>query len=248
MNTQNEQAASTKQASNSEKYFWLVIPYERQVHYANWFGPLIQGKVVADLGCSWGSETLFLGAYWNPQRIIGIDNYAGNGGQPEHEDIFRENIKRAGVSNVDVMPGDAFNLPLEKHSVDVIMVSQAMHHFFDSPVDFRTVSDGEIEQMAQKLRHWRDVLKPGGFLLIRDTYRYCFMRYLGTIFPRFWGHVKYHQKQEPKAWIRILEAAGFRLKELRPYVPYRFRKLPRLASLRPINFFINTHYGMLFTA
>lgn len=244
---EHEEAGNTeKNASGNGDYFWLTIPLERQIYYTRWIGPMIRDKVVADLGCSWGSETLFLGAYWKPRRIIGIDNYLGLGGKPEHEEIFRDNIRRAGVSNVEVRRGDAFDLPLEKGSVDVILVSQAMHHFFDSAADFRTVPESEIAPMARKVSHWREVLAPDGMVLIRDTYRFCLPRYLAEVFPRFGEHVNYRRKQQPQGWERILRAAGFRLEELRPYVPFRFRKFPRFASLRPVNFFLNTHYLMQF--
>ncbi|HCE42075.1 MAG TPA: hypothetical protein DET40_00825 [Lentisphaeria bacterium] len=228
-------------------YFWLKKPLERVIHYNSYFGKIIRGKTVVDVGCSWGSETLFLGCYWHPKRIIGVDNYGCDGGVPENQSRFLENIKKTGNKCVEVMQADAFDIPLKKGSIDIIIASQALHHFFDCSQDFRQIRDDDVKCMAKSLKHWDELLAPDGIVLVRDTYRHCFKRYLGEAFPRFRTQVKYNEKQEPEGWIRLMEAAGFKLDELRPYVPYTLRHFTPIVSTRLFNPLVTTFYCMRFS-
>src|ERR1044071_1421297 len=111
---------------------WMSASWER-LHYSTGFiGKKIQDKIVLDLGCSAGHQTVFLGKCWRPQRIIGVDNFGHEGGAPKCKIEFLQNVESSGCANIGLEVSDVFSLPFSSSSVDVIVCSQAMHHFFVS--------------------------------------------------------------------------------------------------------------------
>jgi SAM-dependent methyltransferase len=235
---------STLPTKEAQIISWLNVPVTRMIYYTDYIGTRLTGKIVLDVGCGRGIETLFYALYWNTQMITGIDNYGNEGGVPKNKAIFLNNIAETGCQNIRLIEADAFNMPIAPESIDVIIVSQAMHHIFYSSNDLRRVNHAEIDMMAKKLRHWYDLLAPGGKLIVRETYRYCLQRML-TIFPRFRSNVRYETKQEPDGWIRLLSAAGFVVEDCFPYVPYRLRQFTPLFRNRITCFFVTTFYTIL---
>jgi hypothetical protein len=214
-------------------------------YYTSDVGKLIANKVVLDLGCSWGFETLFLGLRWKPARIVGVDNYGSDGGVPGNRTRFASNITASGATNVEVLQADAFALPFPTGSVDVILCSQAMHHFFTRTEDLRDLPPATLTPMVTKVRLWRSLLRERGVILIRDTYRYCLRRYADTLRARLRGKrrkVNYETKQQPEAWCYLLKESGFEIQEIKRYVPYALRHWRPFVELRWCNPLVSPFY------
>jgi SAM-dependent methyltransferase len=222
-------------------FSYLQVPMQRMLYYTESIGSHLMGKNVLDMGCGKGLETLFYAMVWNPRMIAGVDTYGYEGGVPENRDLFENNIRRTACENIRIIDADAFNVPAEPGSVDVIIASQALHHLFSSEQDFRRIPRETVIQMAEKLRHWHTLLVPYGRLFVRDTYRYCMKRLLRPL-PGFNTRVRYDRKQEPRGWIRLLEEAGFVIRDCRPYVPYTLRQFAPLMQHRVFSFFVTTFY------
>lgn len=98
---------------------------------------VLQPRVILDLGCGWGRDTLRLQALYPDARVIGIDKYV------RVLDEAKQNNK------VSFMTVDAMALPFADHSVDMIYANLLLP-WCD---DWKAV-----------VREWRRVLRPEGVL------------------------------------------------------------------------------------
>ena len=110
---------------------------------------------VADVGTGTG----FVAAGLAPRvkRVVGIDS------APAMLEVAGKNLQALGVSNVDLVVGDAARLPLENGSVDAAFANMVLHHALDP---------------AAMLREMARVVRPGGAVAITDEveHPYVWMR------------------------------------------------------------------------
>jgi len=104
---------------------------------------------IADLGIGSGELTLLLCDA--SEKVIGVD-YS----QPMLDRV-RAKAERAGVKNLELRLGNIESLPLAAGEVDVVVLSQALHH---------------AEQPARALAEAHRVLAPGGRLLLLDLLKH----------------------------------------------------------------------------
>ena len=118
-------------------------------------GPLlaqmVPRKVIADLGAGegWLSQLLAQKA----ERVIAIDN------SPKMVEFATAEFKRKQVANVEYRLGDLAKPPIEPRSVDIAVMSQALHHAVNP---------------AEAIRAAARILKPDGLLLILDLSQHHF--------------------------------------------------------------------------
>lgn len=122
-----------------------LVPGRSWAAWARALGLLLPPFDVADLGCGEGYLTLET-ARW-ARRVVGID---------QSTDVLaraKALARRRRVTNVTWKRGRLERLPLRDGSVDVAMLSQALHHA-DAPI-------------AAVREAWR-ILRPGGRVLVLD--------------------------------------------------------------------------------
>lgn len=122
-----------------------LVPGRSWAAWARALGHLLPPLDVADIGCGDGYLTLEM-ARW-ARTVVGIDR---SGAVLERAEAL---AARRQATNVEWMKGDLCRLPLSDTSVDVALLSQALHHAADPE-----------EAVAEAVR----VLRPGGRLLILD--------------------------------------------------------------------------------
>ena len=122
-----------------------LVPGRSWAAWARALGHLLPPLVVADLGCGEGYLTLEA-ARW-AKRVIAVDR------SPEVLRRARALARRRRVRNVVWRRGDIEQLPLRDATVDVALLSQALHHA-DDP--------------AKALSEAHRVLRPTGRLLVLD--------------------------------------------------------------------------------
>jgi ubiquinone/menaquinone biosynthesis C-methylase UbiE/DNA-binding transcriptional ArsR family regulator len=122
-----------------------LVPGRSWAAWSRALGLLLPPLEVADLGCGDGYLTIEA-ARW-AARVVAIDR------SPEVLGRGRELAARRGVGNITWKRGELESLPLPDASVDVALLSQALHHAEHPPV-----------ALAEAVR----ILRPGGRVLVLD--------------------------------------------------------------------------------
>jgi ubiquinone/menaquinone biosynthesis C-methylase UbiE len=108
-------------------------------------------QVYADLGAGEGLISQLLAA--RAKKVIAVDH------SPRMVEVGRDLAKRSGLKNLEYRLGDMENPPIRLGSVDVAILSQALHHAVHPP---------RVLEAAWK------ILRPGGTLLILDLVEHTF--------------------------------------------------------------------------
>ena len=140
--------------------------------------------VVADLGAGEGLLAELLAR--RCKKVIAVDN------SEKIVEFGAAKAKKNGLKNLEFRCGDLQNPPIEPGSVDLVILSQALHHA-DSP--------------AAALRSAHKILKPGGQILILDLLKHNFEKardLYGDHWPGF-------AESDLNRW---LEEAGFKKIEI----------------------------------
>jgi ArsR family transcriptional regulator len=122
-----------------------LVPGRSWAAWARALGHLLPPLDVADIGCGDGYLTLEA-ARW-ARRVVGIDR------SDSVLERAKELAERRQVTNVQWKKGDLARLPLRDASIDVALLSQALHH----------ASEPE-RALAEAVR----ILRPGGSVLVLD--------------------------------------------------------------------------------
>lgn len=121
------------------------VPGRSWAAWSRALGLLLPRVVVADLACGEGYLSIEA-ARWAKQ-VIGVDR------SPDVLKRARALARRRGVTNIVWKQGDIERLPLEDRSVDVALLSQALHHAVEP---------------SQALAEASRILRPGRHLLLLD--------------------------------------------------------------------------------
>jgi ArsR family transcriptional regulator len=126
-----------------------IIPGRSWAAWARALGHLLPPLVVADLGCGEGYLTIEASRF--AKRVIAVDR------SEAVLDKARESAKRRRVKNIEWKRGELEKLPLKDLSVDVALLSQALHHARDP-----------VRALAEAAR----IVKPGGRVLLLELRRH----------------------------------------------------------------------------
>jgi SAM-dependent methyltransferase len=135
--------------------------------------------VVADLGSGEGLVSELLAR--RCRKVIAVDN------SEKMVAFGARKAKKNGLKNLEFRLGDLQEPPLEPASVDVVILSQALHHAEDPP---------------KALRGAHRLLKPGGQILILDLLQHSFKKARELYGDRWPGFAE----SDLHGW---MEAAGF---------------------------------------
>jgi ubiquinone/menaquinone biosynthesis C-methylase UbiE len=106
------------------------------------------GQSLLDVGCGPGTVTIDLARRLAPGKVVGLDN------AKQVLDVARTAAEEADVRNVRFELGDAYALPFDDATFDVVHAHQLLQHLTD-PV--------------AALREMKRVARPGGIVAVRDA-------------------------------------------------------------------------------
>ena len=135
---------------------------------------------IADLGAGEGALSQLLAR--QAEFVHCIDN------SPRMVQVGRALARKQGIENLDYVLGDIEKIPLKDKSVDIALLSQALHH---------------AEHPRQALGEAFRILKPGGRLLLLDLKAHTIERARKLYADRWLGF-------EPNQLCDWMESAGFR--------------------------------------
>ncbi len=155
---QRDQAALSevlkKRQQEAQKYFNRIAGRLGKAHCPGrtWtsVGPLLaqlisQDAVIADLGAGEGWLSLLLAQ--RAAKVIAIDH------SPKMVEFARNELKQKGIKNLEYRLGDLTSPPINPASIDIAILSQALHHAPNPTLALQAVYK---------------ILKPGGRLVILD--------------------------------------------------------------------------------
>ena len=126
-----------------------LVPGRSWAAWARALAHIMPRVVVADIGCGEGYLTVEAAGF--AERVIAIDR------SEAMLQRGRELARRRRVSNISWKRGDIEALPLDDHSIDLALLSQALHHANDP---------------SQALVEAARVTRPGGRVLVLDLRRH----------------------------------------------------------------------------
>jgi SAM-dependent methyltransferase len=130
-----------------------IVPGRSWAAWARALGHLLPPLVVADLGCGDGYLTVEASRF--AKRVIAVDRSAA--ALARARDMANRLVRRPGeagrLTNVEWKRGELEALPLADGTVDVALLSQALHH-----------AAAPATALAEAVR----ILKPGGRVLLLD--------------------------------------------------------------------------------
>jgi ArsR family transcriptional regulator len=147
-----------KRRQEAQEYFNRIAGRLGKAHCPGrtWpsIGPLLaqlvpRDAIIADLGAGEGWLSLLLAQ--RAARVIAIDH------SPKMVEFATHELKAKGIHNLEYRLGDLSDPPIEPLSVDIAILSQALHH---APNPARA-----IQAVAR-------ILKPGGQLVILDLHQH----------------------------------------------------------------------------
>jgi len=159
---------------------YMRIPCQRVLKRVGVKG--IEGGRAMDVGTGPGIFPIFLSKAIPGFRFKGIDL------SPVMIDLAKKNATEAGInSRIEFEVGSAYSLPVENHSLDLLLCINTLHHL-DRPVDF-------FNEVARSL-------KGEGAFVIVDFHRDASFVFIG-IFNLLW---KFFFGKHPKARGGFLES------------------------------------------
>ena len=174
--------------SESEKFFGKAAAQWDQIR-REWFGATFHLEamlallnpewVMADLGTGTGAMLPLISPH--VKKVIAVDTSAAmlKGA--------RGRVQECGLLNIELRQGSLEDLPIEKHALDVALVSLVLHHTIDPTIALREI---------------RRCLRPGGVLVIVDLQPHDVALFRDQMGHRWMGF----SESQLRAW---LGEAGF---------------------------------------
>ncbi len=141
---------------------------------------------VADLGAGEGLIGQLLARH--AEQVVAIDS------SPKMIEIGSELAEKNGIQNLEYKLGDIEDIPLENQSVDLALLSQALHH---------------AQKPAQCLAEAFRILKPGGQLCVIDLLQHDFEK-ARELYADIWLGFSENDLYQ------LIQAAGFTQVEVTP--------------------------------
>ncbi|GMV97050.1 MAG: hypothetical protein AMXMBFR83_14090 [Phycisphaerae bacterium] len=168
----------------------------------------LAGKRFLDIGCGNGRFCLWA-AIRGAAEVVGLEPSVegSRGGAAVRQ--FREFVARLRLDNVRIEEVTLQDFIQPGRTWDVVLLHAAVNHL-DEPACIRLLEDEAARETYRGLfRKIRELMAPGGKLVIMDCARRNLFGDLGWRNP-FVPTIEWHKHQQPKTWAALLLESGFR--------------------------------------
>jgi SAM-dependent methyltransferase len=176
---------------NYYRHITEVCNYLKAIQYLDWNKYINDDSIVLDIGCGGGWLSAYLSKNERVKKIYSIDssmNYLAN--------FLPESIRLAGgvSGKIEACQGIFSPIILESTSVDLIVISSALHH---------------ADNIGAVLSDCYRVLKPGGHLLVLNETPIGGIRYIYEISKAFAKIILQSTLQKYSSHVQKVSAGGF---------------------------------------
>lgn len=218
-----------------DTYKYIASHYLREVGF--------EGKRILDVGCGSGIMSAVHCLLGRPALSVAMDDFRGEGSPVTDLAFLKGMLRELGETSAQVVVGDSLELPFAKGSLDVIYVSQVLHHIYVSTNRLRDEPEGAGLPIFRALGELHSCLSDDGVLVVVEAPRYTALRMMKPI--GLLRDIDFGRKQEPADWIDALRKAGFRRFRLKYYTPYPLRSLAFLFSRPVLRYLLSAQYFIL---
>jgi SAM-dependent methyltransferase len=188
-------------------------------------GVPLREKSVLEVGCGAGAWAIWA-ALHGAARVIGLEPEA-DGSRRHIRERLLENIETLGLqTKIVAVDGCLEELAETEAMFDVVVMFNVINHLDEAAVVVLDQDRKAFEKYVAVLKKLRAQMRAGGWIIVADCARRNFWNQIGLTSPLVpW--IEWHKHQNPRTWVKVFAASGFRPFDLRwsPMQP-----LPRLTS------------------
>jgi cyclopropane fatty-acyl-phospholipid synthase-like methyltransferase len=204
------------------------------------------GKDVFEVGCGSGEISIYM-ALTGARRVIGIDP-GGAGSNDTARQRMQDLIQKLELDNFEFYPVLFQDFDQKPESFDIIFGVNSVEHIFETTLPL--AKDRRAWDLyARYFADIRAMLRPGGVMLQYNNSRYAWAAYLSWLTHYKYRHpvsksICWELHQTPQTWCRVAREAGFRRTYFHWRVMYPLRKIPWIARLGIVPFFLSAEYNV----
>jgi SAM-dependent methyltransferase len=205
----------------------------------------LSGSRVLDVGCGRGTWAVWA-ALHGAGYVLGLE--------PESDGSSNGSLKTFHrlIAELDLERVEGSSLPVQKLPVpidpfDLVILYNVINHLNEDAVQRLHKDPAAVNSYKALLGHLRQLLRPGGVLVMADCGRNNFWHKRGWQSP-IDPNIEWDKHQDPETWISIFGQAGFRLQDQRWSPFYPFYPLGRLLANRLTQHLTASHFVLRFRA
>lgn len=202
----------------------------------------LAGKAVLEIGAGAGVFSAFA-AINGANRVVALEPETA-GSSEGYQFKIQQMAHGLGATNLEVRGDTIQEYEANGTVFDIVLSCNSVNHF-DERMCMELHRSEEARQAYRKIfARVREMMKPGGLLILSDCARHNFYPDVGLSNP-ICRSIEWHKHQSPSLWGELLSPLGFRKKSLSWYRFHPLRKLGWFGSNRLAAYFLTSQFRLI---